>query len=90
MIYMLRKKRMELVTGDAGEHVFGEGLKAALDELNRLEEEYLALFLGKQFRQKIVREYDVIPEREKIPLSFAAFPIWEACCLRRICRAGPC
>lgn len=31
MIYMLRKKRMELVTGDAGEHVFGEGLKAALD-----------------------------------------------------------
>ena len=65
MIYMLRKKRMELVTGDAGEHVFGEGLKAALDELNRLEEEYLALFLGKQFRQKIVREYDVIPEQGK-------------------------
>ena len=30
-----------------------------------MEEEYLALFLGKQFRQKIVREYDVIPEQGK-------------------------
>ncbi len=65
MIYTLRKKRMELVTGDAGENVFGDGFKAALDELNRLEEEYTALFLGKQFKQKIVREYDVIPEEGK-------------------------
>ena len=65
MIFMIRKNRMELISGNAGENVFGQGLKAALDELNRLEEEYLALFLGKQFKQTIVREYDVVPEAGK-------------------------
>ena len=64
-IFTIRKNRMELISGNAGENVFGQGLKAALDELNRLEEEYLALFLGKQFKQTIVREYDVVPEAGK-------------------------
>lgn len=64
-IFSLRKRRMELVTGEFGENVFGAGLPAALEEINRLEQEYTALFLGKQFKQKIVRTYDVIPEQGK-------------------------
>lgn len=62
-IFSLRKRRMELVTGEFGENVFGAGLEAALAEINRLEQEYTALFLGKQFKQKIVKVYDVIPEK---------------------------
>ncbi|HAY31196.1 DUF4831 family protein, partial [Alistipes sp.] len=46
MIFSLRRHRLDLVTGEAGENVFGGGLKAALDEISRLEQEYLALFLG--------------------------------------------
>ena len=64
-IFSLRKRRMELVTGEFGENVFGEGLAAALREIDRLEQEYTALFLGKQFKQRIVKTYDVIPEMGK-------------------------
>lgn len=63
-IFSLRKHRFDLVTGEAGENVFGDGLKAALDEIDRLEQEYLALFLGKQFRRTVVREYEVVPSAD--------------------------
>lgn len=72
-IYTLRKRRMELVTGEAGENVFGEGLKTALDEIDRLENEYLALFLGKQFRQRLVRTFDAVPETGKQNLIVCRF-----------------
>ncbi|MDR2936069.1 MAG: DUF4831 family protein [Rikenellaceae bacterium] len=65
MIFRLRKARIELVTGEAGENVFGGGLKAALDEIGRLEEEYLALFVGKSFVKEVVREFDMIPQADK-------------------------
>ena len=61
-IFTLRKRRFELVTGEAGENVFGAGMKAALDEIARLEQEYLSLFLGKQYRQRVVEEFSVIPQ----------------------------
>ena len=47
-IFSLRRHRIELITGEAGENVFGEGLKAALAEIERLEQSYLELFLGKR------------------------------------------
>ncbi len=46
MIFALRKQRRELIAGDVGEHVFGAGLKAALDEIARMESECLSLFYG--------------------------------------------
>ncbi len=64
-IFRLRKARLDLVTAEAGENVFGGGMKAALDEIARLEEEYLALFVGKTFVREVVREYDVIPQKDK-------------------------
>lgn len=47
-IFTIRKKRMDLITGDAGENVFGGGLKDALDALDAREQAYLELFLGKK------------------------------------------
>lgn len=72
-IYTLRKRRLELVTGEAGENVFSEGLRTALDEINRLEHEYLALFLGKQSHQQVVREFDVVPEAGKNNIMVCRF-----------------
>ena len=37
-IFSLRRHRIELITGEAGENVFGEGLKAALAEIERLRQ----------------------------------------------------
>jgi len=61
MIFKLRKQRADLVSGDAGENVFGAGLTSALDELRTQEQDYLELFLGKQFTQQVVRTFEIIP-----------------------------
>lgn len=63
-IFSIRKKRMELITGDAGENVFGGGLKDALDALAAQEQAYLELFLGK----KVVSTYT---ERVIVPMTGA-------------------
>lgn len=47
-IFSIRKHRMDLITGEAGENVFGAGLKDALATLDAAEQEYLELFFGKR------------------------------------------
>ncbi|WP_290540841.1 DUF4831 family protein [Alistipes sp.] len=64
-IFALRRHRIELVTGEAGENVFGEGLKAALEEIDRLEQNYLELFLGKRVVSTETRRYVVYPQADK-------------------------
>lgn len=64
-IFSLRRHRFELITGEAGENVFGEGLKAALDEIARLEQSYLELFLGKRILSTQTRRYTVFPQDDK-------------------------
>ena len=63
MIFSLRKHRIDLITGEAGENVFGGGLDAALRELNRMEQEYTALFLGKRYREISMKEVSVVPTK---------------------------
>ena len=38
-IFSLRKHRLDLISGEAGENVFGAGLPVALERLDRLEQE---------------------------------------------------
>lgn len=59
-IFSIRRHRMELITGEAGENVFGAGLKDALAELDKKEQEYMELFLGKKIRTTTTHTY-VIP-----------------------------
>lgn len=64
-IFSLRRHRLELITGEAGENVFGEGLKAALEEIDRQEQSYLELFLGKHVTTTSTRRYVVYPQTDK-------------------------
>lgn len=64
-IFQLRRARLDLITGEAGEHVFGEGLKSALAEIDRQEQELLALFLGKRYRTTHTHRLLVNPEADK-------------------------
>ena len=64
-IFSLRRHRIELITGEAGENVFGEGLKAALAEIDRMEQSYLELFLGKRIVSTETRRYVVYPQADK-------------------------
>lgn len=72
-IYSLRRHRMELITGEAGENVFGEGLKAALDEIDRLEQSYLELFLGKRIITSSSHRYVIYPQTDKLQYVVCRF-----------------
>ncbi len=45
MIFSLRKKRVEIVTGDTDATFSGEAMAAAIQEISRMEKEYLSLYL---------------------------------------------
>lgn len=64
-VYDIRKRRMELVSGDYAETVFGEGLKTAVERLDKIENEYLELFYGKHTVTYETVRYCVSPEEGK-------------------------
>ncbi len=72
-IYQLRKARIDLVLGNVGENVYGAGLEAALDEIDRLEQEYLELFLGKQAVTRTVKTISIVPEAAKTKYILCRF-----------------
>lgn len=71
-IYALRTARIELITAELGDGVYGAGLESALREIDRLEKEYTELFLGKRTVSTLNYRY-YIPvkpaEREKIEVA---------------------
>lgn len=64
-IFSLRKHRLDLITGEAGENVFGGGLQAALDAIARTEQAYLELFMGKRIVDVHSVRYVVHPRGDK-------------------------
>lgn len=72
-IFALRRTRLELISGEVGENVFGGGLHAALCEIRRLEEDYLSLFLGRQTITKITKEFTVSPEKNNLNYVICRF-----------------
>ncbi len=63
MIFKIRRRRVELICGEQGEHVYGAGLEAALKEMDRIESEYVSLFLGKRYTQKTVKVFNITPQK---------------------------
>lgn len=72
-IFTLRKRRFDLVTGDTGPEAFGAGLKAAIDEMSRIENSYLELFLGKKEVSYEVVRFDVVPKKDKATYPLCRF-----------------
>lgn len=62
-IFSLRKRRSDFLSVDADHNLNGEGLKIALDEISRLESEYLSLFIGKSFTESSVNTFDYLPSQ---------------------------
>lgn len=62
-IFTLRRARLDMVTGELGDGSIGAGVGSALQEIERLEREYLELFYGK--RAKTIAHYNyIIPVEE--------------------------
>ena len=73
MILKLRQQRLQIVTGDTDATYSGEAMGAAIDEITRLEKEYMTLFVGySDFQQQKMR-FDVIPQPELESQMYVAF-----------------
>lgn len=65
-IFMIREKRFELITGMADYYPDGKALEVALKELDRLENEYMDLFIGKKFTSTYSATFEFTPTEKDL------------------------
>ncbi len=75
VIFNLRQMRLDVVTGFSDIIFEGESMKAALDEITRLESEYMSLFLGKSVKDTQTVLFDVIPTAQNAKQMYIAFRV---------------
>lgn len=75
MIIRIREQRLQIVTGDTDATYSGEAMGAAINELTRLEKEYMSLFIGYSEEQVQKMRFEVIPSAEKESQMYVAFRI---------------
>lgn len=73
MILDIRRQRLQIVTGDTDATYSGEAMGAAIDELTRLEKEYMTLFMGYSEYQTQKRNFDIIPDPSRESQRYVAF-----------------
>ena len=78
MIFELRKKRVQIVTGDTDATYSGEAMGAALAEIAALEKEYLSMFIGYSDFQTQKLKCDVVPEKDRKSQTYVAFRLSDA------------
>lgn len=77
-IIKIRKRRFKLLSGQYDVFPEGVALEYAVKELTKLENEYLALFIGKTVRYKYSKLFEVIPESGSSEQSIALFNFSES------------
>lgn len=73
MIFSLRKKRVQIVTGDTDATFSGEAMAAAVKEISRLEDEYMSLFIGYSEYSTQKMNYEVVPSKDNAAQLYVAF-----------------
>jgi hypothetical protein len=73
LIFQLRNKRVDIITGETDATFSGAALGDAVKEITRLEEEYLSLFLGKSIFTVQTRQFDVQPIASQPRQAYIAF-----------------
>jgi len=74
LIIKIRKRRLKLVDGEYGVFPEGAALEIAIAELNKTEQEYIALFTGKTYIEKYSRSFFIAPNgnsQEQVFLKFS-------------------
>ncbi len=77
-ILQIRDQRFRIVTGDTDATYSGEAMGAAIEELTRLEKEYMTLFIGYSEYQTQTMRFDIIPERNRENQMYVAFRVSDA------------
>lgn len=76
-IFKLRNMRMAIVTGDTDATYSGEAMAAAIEELLRMEEEYMSLFYGTTVESIQTMNFDVVPRSDRKEQKYVAFRLSE-------------
>lgn len=72
-----RRERFNIATGNTDATFSGEALGSALEELGRVEKEYMALFFGTTVTEERPETYEVIPSRSARSQRYTAFLLGE-------------
>jgi len=72
-IFKIREKRFELLTGMADFYPEGKSLELAIKELNKLENEYLELFLGRKFISNYKACFEFTPTETELSQPYIIF-----------------
>ena len=75
LIFKLRQKRLEIITGDTDATFSGEAMAATLAEIKRLEDEYMSMFVGKSLYDEQCVVFDVVPKASNAKHVYIAFRI---------------
>lgn len=73
MILSLRENRLNIITGNTDATFSGDALRAAVEEIGRLEEEYMRLFTGSVSSSVQAMSFDVVPAsgpEEELTMAF--------------------
>lgn len=73
MILSLRENRLNIITGNTDATFSGDALRAAVEEIGRLEEEYMRLFTGTVSSSVQAMSFDVVPAsgpEEELTMAF--------------------
>ena len=73
IIFQLRKRKLEVLTGDSEETPKESYLNTLIKEMNLMEEEYLTLFVGKKSTLKYHSKFYYTPNPQKDPIPVALF-----------------
>ncbi len=65
LIFDLRKKRIQILTGDTDATYSGQAMGDAVAEIARLEKEYLSMFTGYTETSVQTVKYEIVPERDR-------------------------
>ncbi len=65
ILFLLRDDRSALLIGENDGNNFpdGEAIKVMLDELNKLENQYMSLFTGREIKVKKNYEFNIVPKK---------------------------
>lgn len=78
LILKMRQKRMDIITGETDVTYDGQAMKAILEEINRLEAEYLTQFMGRSVKDTVNATFYVKPDLSNSKQLYMAFRISDA------------
>jgi len=73
MIFKIRENKYKILIGDTDATYSGEAMKATIDELTKMEENYMTLFTGYSQKRDLKAGFEVLPDRSAKSQVYVAF-----------------